>query len=518
MVAGDSQQFTVTALDGFGNSIRDLTFSFQTEDAGGLVDSQGRFTAGITAGVYNDVVRVEVTDGSITKTATLNITIEPGPLFSVVAEPAETTLEVGAVQTFTFTALDRFGNEIPGLAASWTTLSSVGDIDAEGMFTAGTTAGAYGEVITVEMTQGMVTKSASAEVNVHPGPLDSVIVSLAQVKVVPGQQQQFQAAAVDSFGNEIEGVEFVWKAGDEGTIDANGLFTAGSVSGRYLKNIEAAVKNDQRVIGTASVDVPLSGLGIATIDGESSEGEWTGAGRLDFDAHIPEGDPTPASLFVMNDATNLYLGLMIERSSLGGSTNPSFEFDNDNDGTSEPGDDFFGTSVGVFQAAEFLDGFRTPCDGAEPGTAGCGGGDFSEGGTNDGMVAGSNDGSFTFVELSHPLDSADDLHDFSLGAGDSVGFFLLLGLFSLDPGEGERADTYVPGPGFRNYWEIVIADTTNPGPISSLVVDPAAVTLDIGATQQFRVRAFDQFGNEVSGFTTSWDVGSDIGASTRREF
>lgn len=42
-------------------------------------------------------------------------------------------------------------------------------------------------------------------------------------------------------------------------------------------------------------------------------------------------------------------------------------------------------------------------------------------GTNDIQATVFNNGSFTFYEISHPLDSPDDAHDVSLAVGDTVG-------------------------------------------------------------------------------------------------
>ena len=361
---------------------------------------------------------------------------------------------------FGFSGIDEFGNEITDASDEWVASDGVGEIDQKGVLTAGTTAGVHQAAATVEVNKGTSTQRASAEVTIKPGPLERVVISPGYAKVVPGGQQQFIARAVDAFGNEIEGLQFSWESSGAGDIDTMGLFTAGSLSGRFLNDVRiTAVENGRQESGTAAIDVSLSGVGTAIIDGEFGDDEWNGAGRLDFLANIPEGGTTPASLFAMNDTIQLYLALKIQRSSLGGSTNPVFEFDNDNDGDAEPGDDTFGMSAGIFQAAAISDGFRTTCDGAPPGTAGCAPGDFAEGGTTDGMAAASNDGVFTFVELSHPLDGDDDLHDFSLRAGDSVGFFLGLRLFSLDPSQNQTyADTDMPGIRFSPYLEIVIAE------------------------------------------------------------
>jgi len=183
-----------------------------------------------------------------------------------------------------------------------------------------------------------------------------------------------------------------------------------------------------------AVGVSLSGFGTATIDGTFGPGEWDKAAQISFLANAPLNDgggTTPVTLFVMNDATNLYLALKIIRSSFGGATNPSFEFDNNHNGIVEEGDDLFGMFVGIFSPPQFIDGFRTSQPPCPLGLCGLRDSDF--GGTNDGTTAATNNGQFTLIELLHPLDGGDHLHDFALHPGNTVGFALSLTLFSLNP-------------------------------------------------------------------------------------
>jgi hypothetical protein len=183
--------------------------------------------------------------------------------------------------------------------------------------------------------------------------------------------------------------------------------------------------------------IVVSGLGTATIDGTWSTAEWGSAGSLDFLVNIPGGGTTPGTLFVMNDGDNLYLAVRFARSIVDPGNSVAFEFDSDNSGGFSNGDD----ALVVTPDVGFFDDVRTnepPC----PPDAGffCGLSDTSVGGTNDGSGAFANDGSFTVYELSHPLDSADDAHDFSLGAGDSVPFSLSLRMIAV-PGSTDATDT-----------------------------------------------------------------------------
>jgi hypothetical protein len=198
---------------------------------------------------------------------------------------------------------------------------------------------------------------------------------------------------------------------------------------------------------------PLSGVGTATIDGVMTPAEWAGATRFDFPANLPAylgGGTAPAALFVMNDATNLYLAVRVALprsvySSVG------FDFDNDHDGRwPENGDD----ALVLNSSSKLYDDVRTnlpPCEPNSP-PGWCGPSDTELGGTIDGHGAVTNDGAFSFFEISHPLDSGDVGHDFSLGPGSTVGFFLNLVLC----GNG-CADTHIPGA----LGHIVVASTAN---------------------------------------------------------
>ena len=205
--------------------------------------------------------------------------------------------------------------------------------------------------------------------------------------------------------------------------------------------------------------VVLTGFGTATVDGVMTPGEWDSASRVDFLANLPAsegGGTTPVSLYVMNDETHLYLAVRLKRTSLGLGASAFFEFDDDHNGMIDEGDDVFGMNVGIFSPPEFVDDYRTflpPC----PANTVCGLGDSDFGGTIDGTAAASNDNEFTFIELSHPLNSGDS-HDFSLSAGDRVGFVVSLRLFSSTCNTC-FADTDFPSFSPADRGDIVIAPT-----------------------------------------------------------
>ncbi len=199
--------------------------------------------------------------------------------------------------------------------------------------------------------------------------------------------------------------------------------------------------------------VSLTGWGTATIDRIMSPGEWDGAAQSTFEAKLPVygiGGTTPVTIFVMNDTTNLYLAAKIENKQMSVDTTVMFAFDNDHDSNSEPevGDDYVAVSrrLSGYPYVRFDDGYLFPRDAKSfntgiaylSDTAPMGRPPWgtSEGAGDVGLVGNANPRygtSFTFVEMSHPLNTTDDLHDFSLHFGQTVGFSVRVQLSAVDP-------------------------------------------------------------------------------------
>jgi hypothetical protein len=165
---------------------------------------------------------------------------------------------------------------------------------------------------------------------------------------------------------------------------------------------------------THDTRLSLRGFGTATIDGVLAPNEWDGAGRHDFPANrAPNqgGGTVPATLFVMNDSTNLYLALRVAVANLG---NSAF------DGLfSQSGSSPF-TGADILRAVPW--GFYDMhLHQTSPSTwewlA-----DTADGGTQDGTSAARVDGGVAVYEVTHPINSADDPHDFSLAIPSHISF------------------------------------------------------------------------------------------------
>jgi hypothetical protein len=194
----------------------------------------------------------------------------------------------------------------------------------------------------------------------------------------------------------------------------------------------------------------LYGTGTATVDGALAPGEWAGARRIEFAARLPAhdgGGTVAATIRAMNDGSTLFVSLQVGRATYGGNTTLAMYFDNDHDGTREAGDDAFLADVGMFSPARFVDLHWASCVPGGPGLH-CPVLDTERGGTGEGSSATGISGGTAVIEASHPLDSADDGHDFSLGPGSVAGYAAVVTLWSADTscnfGEACAVHTTVP--------------------------------------------------------------------------
>ena len=241
-VVAASKDITVKALplDAYGNLIAGLTGTFTADKAAGQVNDTGTFTAVTKAGSYDKALTVEVRQDALVKTATAHVTVAPGPLFDVKLTPPTQSLQVTKEQVFAAAAFDEFGNAIPGLAYTFAADVRGGKIDAAGKFTAGTKAGVYRSAVTVQVTQGMVVKSATAQVTLNPGPLSRVAVNPGAVTLSIGQGLKLSAVAEDAYGNAIPEAKIVWDAAkDLGTVGADGALVAGTKAGKFDQGVRA---------------------------------------------------------------------------------------------------------------------------------------------------------------------------------------------------------------------------------------------------------------------------------------
>ena len=218
-----------------------------------------------------------------------------------------------------------------------------------------------------------------------------------------------------------------------------------------------------------------------TIDGVMGATEWTGAAHTS----IAIGWSFVGDLWTMNDANNLYMAVKIADTSLTVMDRIYIAFDNNNNGAREAGDDI----LGVVGSGDFMDLFWGPTTKF----------DTAEAGTSDGEGKASGSGGFNYFETSHQLNTADNIHDFSLTSGDIVGFHLEY----WEEATGYWGDW--PSLNAKSWAHIAVASAPVPAPDFTLACAPSPLTAAQGGsgTSTCTVTSLNAFGAAVS-LSGSW--------------
>jgi len=257
LAVNGTQQFTAVA---FGGSVA-VPATWSVVNGGGAISASGVFTAGTTLGQFTNTVRA--TSGGLTATAT--VFVIAGPLASITVTPNPATLPTNGTQQFIAIGRDAAGNPV-SLTPVWSVVAGGGAIGAgTGIFTAGAVAGTFNN--TVRATSGTI--SGTATVIVTP-VLATITVTPNPASVPINSTQQFVATGRDASGN-VMAITPVWSVvNGGGTIDATGLFTAGSVIGAFANTVRAAsgtISGTATVNVTAAAPVPIVDLGTAAPNG-----------------------------------------------------------------------------------------------------------------------------------------------------------------------------------------------------------------------------------------------------------
>jgi hypothetical protein len=178
-------------------------------------------------------------------------TTSPGTVSTIVVTP-NGTLAPSATLQMIAVGHDADGRVVT-IAPTWTVVALGGTISTGGMFTAGTTTGVFAN--TVVATVGAITGSAS--ITVTPGVVATIIVSPTPSTLTQGATQQFTAIATDAGGNIITPFTPTWSVvAGGGTVNAAGLFTAGTTLGTFANTVKAA-SGAASGLATVSVSVNL---------------------------------------------------------------------------------------------------------------------------------------------------------------------------------------------------------------------------------------------------------------------
>lgn len=278
---GQVQGFIAVPVDAFGNPIPGIEIAWEvSEDVGTLTGDaltttiveegtgdeivtsvilvgtgDANLTSGTLAGTSDEAIVAKASHGDISVEVFIPVTVNPDPLASMTVQSLE--IAAGEEAQLEAVSTDQYGNTQNDVELTWTVVDgNVGTSTTAGLLTAGEVARLYPASIEVEATQGELSLDAVVTVTIEPDVLEQVIIAPDTVEIGMGMTQQFVAVGADQYGNRILGLDFSWSVQAGGTMDADGLFTAGTDPGSYTDNVEAAISQDEVTLSaTASVTV-----------------------------------------------------------------------------------------------------------------------------------------------------------------------------------------------------------------------------------------------------------------------
>ena len=189
IVAGNTQAYTATSFDSFGNTIGDATAATVFTIAPNGSCTLAACTAS-TVGAHT----VTGTDAGHTATASLSV-IAAAPA-SITIAPASASATTGVAQTYTATGFDAFSNNLGDFTSS-TTFTITPDGTCNGALCSATVVGTH----TVTGTNAGHTANATLTVTV--GALASIVVSPSSASIVAGGSQNYTANGFDAYGNAL---------------------------------------------------------------------------------------------------------------------------------------------------------------------------------------------------------------------------------------------------------------------------------------------------------------------------
>ena len=217
--AGETQHIEAVAIDQYGNALDDveITWTVLNTNAGSIV-SGSSLKAGEVADEFADAIEVQVQQGDITRTATAPVTISPGALYNMYIAPDPADIGIGMTQQFAAAGADRYGNRVSGLNINWSVVNGGGSINNNGLFTAGTVPGNYGNTVMAEASQAGATRSTTVDVTVEQD-------HIAFMSDRDNEDQVFDMYIMDINGNNQERIT-------TSHVDTN--FPAPSPNGRRI--------------------------------------------------------------------------------------------------------------------------------------------------------------------------------------------------------------------------------------------------------------------------------------------
>ena len=196
---------------------------------GGTITSDGKYTAGSTAGSYRVIATAVVNNSGNTVADTSQVTIGGGsvPVATVTVAPNPASVAVGATVQLTATLKDANGNTLTGRTVAWTTSNaSHATVNSSSGLVSGV---AVGTATITATSEGKSGTSAVTVVAGTPAPVATVTVTPNPASVAVGATVQLTATLKDANGNTLTGRTVAWTTSNASHATVNS--SSGLVSG-----------------------------------------------------------------------------------------------------------------------------------------------------------------------------------------------------------------------------------------------------------------------------------------------
>jgi peptidoglycan/xylan/chitin deacetylase (PgdA/CDA1 family) len=239
ILTGQTQQFSATGVDQFGNMMQGLTVSYSSSDQTvATIDATGKATASFTH--PGTTVISAIVGGVPTTTSTLVVNPAPSVLYTVVITPNAASDPaipvVPALTSFKFTAneYDQFGNPL-SIPLAWSASNGNATVitsNTEGAISGtvtGVTPGPVTISVTVPTVPSFSVPSFQVTIGNPPPPVLTMLhITPAHATFNVGDTQQFTAHGKDQYGNAFPiTTPIVWTSATDGSssISPTGLVT-----------------------------------------------------------------------------------------------------------------------------------------------------------------------------------------------------------------------------------------------------------------------------------------------------
>jgi probable HAF family extracellular repeat protein len=263
------------------------------------------------------------------------------------------------------------------------------------------------------------------------------------------------------------------------------LFT--SVPASYT-NIPWQAAGRDLAFHTLVEPVRFANFGAAAVDGLLTDEEWNSAGQMHFSVNVPGGGSTPGTLMVMNDESDVFIGVVYERDEADLNAYVNINSDRDNNGaTYQIGDDLWSVNSDGISSWNLWDavGVGGAC---APPQACRWEGDHFVGGRQDGTGAGRRSGETFALEVSHPFNSGDT-NDIAVDVNERFGFHINMGIYGAQ--NVAAAQTFIPA----------INHTTTP--IAIVPASGSIAEIRVSGGEAAQAMAINNQGHVVGSFATT---------------